>query len=134
MSGANAGYGFYAPEVGSSYRTNFLLQDAQGTTWLDSFEQVDSPEARLRFVGIVESAFGSGAAETAPDRRGRLVKSWAATMFARHPSARSLAVVVEAYDVPTMAEYRAGQRPCWNIVYSARVERDSHAGQERTTQ
>lgn len=132
MSGANSGFGFYAPNVGALYRPTFLLQDDQGKTWCDSFEQADSPEARLRFGGIAEAAFGNGEAETAPDRRARLVKSWATTMFSRHPSARSLSIVVETYDVPTMAEYRAGQRPNWNVVYQARVQRESPTAPERS--
>ena len=124
VSGANSQYGFYAPEVGDHCRPRFLLHDEQGSTWPDSFERANTPEARLRLEGSAEAAFANGAAQESPARRERLVKSWAAAMFTRHPSALSLTVVVEAYDVPTMAGYRAGARPSWKTVYEAQVQRN----------
>lgn len=131
LSGADSDYGFFAPAVGEAQRANFLLQDARGSTWSDSIDQAKSPEARLRLINIVEHPFMSGAAEELPVWRQQLLKSWAAKMFSRHPRAVSLTVVVEAYDVPTMAECRAGQAPSWNVVYEAQVQRDSCAAQER---
>jgi hypothetical protein len=71
----------------------------------------------------VDVAFANGEAEKSPESRMRLVKSWAAVMFTRHPNASSLTVVVEVYDVPTMAEYRAGSRPAWRIIYRAQLQR-----------
>jgi hypothetical protein len=131
MSGANSHYGFYAPNVGEQYRARFMLYDDQGLAWGDSFDDSNSPEARLRLGGSAASAFANGEAEKTPARRERLVKSWAAAMFTRHPSAVSLTVVVEAHDIPSMAEYRTGLRPSWNPVYEARVQRDSSADQKR---
>lgn len=132
LSGADSEYGFFAPEVGAEQRARFLLQDEDGATWSDAIDQANSPEARLRLLNIVEHPFMSGAAQELPAWRQQLVKSWAAALFSRHPRAVSLTVVVEAYDVPTMAEYRAGQAPSWKLVYEARVLRDWAAAQERT--
>lgn len=131
MSGANSQYGFYAPEVGDHCRARFLLHDEADSTWCDSFEQMNSPEARLRLVGTAEAAFANGAAQESPARRERLVKSWAAAMFTRHPGAASLTVVVEVYDVPTRADYQAGSRPSWKVAYQAQVRRDAAVAQER---
>ena len=124
MSGADSQFGFFAPAVVAGFRTRFILQDKRDDTWTDSLEQTKSPEAGLRLEGIVEHAFANGAAEESSARRERLVKSWAAALFTRHPQAASLTIVVEAYDVPTMAEYRAGRRPKWDTVYEARVDRE----------
>lgn len=131
MSGADSKYSFYAPEVGDNYRARFTLQDSQGCAWSASFEEADSPEARLRLSGIAAAGFANGAAAESPERRKRLVRSWAATMFSRHPSSVSLTVVVEEYEIPTMAQYREGRRPRWNVVYQAQAQRNSSPPQER---
>ena len=132
MSGANSNYGFFAPQVGAPHRAKFSLHDDQGSTWSDVFDQTNSPEARLRLTGIVDSTFMSGEAVESPEWRKHLVRSWAATMFTRHPTAMSLTVLVEAYDVPTMADYRAGSRPSWQVVYRAQVQRHSPAVQAKS--
>lgn len=129
MSGANSQFGFYAPEVGDHCRARFVLQNARGDTWTDSFHERISPEVQLRLVGTAEAAFANGAAREAPARRERLVRSWAAAMFTRHPDAVTLMVVVEAYIVPTRADYRAGSRPTWKCIYQAQVQREAHAVQ-----
>ena len=134
MSGADNSFAFFAPSVGALHRTRFLLQDDKGSTWWDAFDQTNSAEARLRLTGIVDAAFMSGDAEEFPEWRKQLIKSWAATMFTRHPSAVSLTVGVEAYDVPTMADYRAGSRPNWQKVYQAQLQRRAPAAGERIDQ
>lgn len=125
MSGAGSSYGFFAPSVGSPHRARFLLKDDSGRMWWDAFDEAGSSEARLRLTGIVDGAFMSGAAEDSPEWRQRLVSSWAATMFSRHPDAVSLSVVVEAWYVPDMANYRAGSHPTWLEVYQADIARCS---------
>jgi hypothetical protein len=131
MSGADTSYGFFAPNVGDLHRARFLLRDEKGQTWWDSFDVTKSPEARLRLTGIVDCAFLTGEAMESPEWRNRLVRSWSATMLNRHPSAASLTAVVEVYDVPTMAKYRAGSRPNWQGVYQAELQRRASVGQER---
>jgi hypothetical protein len=130
MSGAGSQYGFYAPEVGNECRARFLVQDDQGTEEWDDFEQTRNPEARLRLGLTVLHAFANGEAAQDAERRQRLVKSWAAAMFTRHPRAVSVTVVVETYDVPPMSGYRTGLRPNWNVVYQAQVQRNSPAPEE----
>jgi hypothetical protein len=124
LSGADSRYGFYAPDVGSEYRARFVLQDNRGSTWRDDFEQGPSPEARLRLQGIIHWVFDDAVAQESPELRQRLMRSWAATMFTRHPNAVSLRILIEDYDVPTLAEYRAGRRPVWRILYEAQLQRD----------
>jgi len=123
ISGAGSTFSFYAPAVGSPHRARFLLGDASGHTWWDSFDDADNSEARLRLTGIVDGAFMTGAADESPEWRQRLVSSWAATMFTRHPDAVSLTVIVEAWYTPDMDDYRAGSRATWQEVYRADVAR-----------
>jgi hypothetical protein len=134
MSGAGSNYGFFAPVVGARHRARFMLINDKGSTWWDVFDHARSFEARLRLTGIVENAFMSGDADESPEWRKRLVESWAATMFTRHPSAESLAVVVEFYDTPTIVEYRAGTRPCWRTSYRGQVRRHSIPASVRSDQ
>jgi hypothetical protein len=131
ISGAESSYGFFAPVVGAAHRARFLLKDDKRSTLWDGFDQASSLETRLRFTGIVENAFMSGDADEFPDWRKRLVKSWAAMMFTRHPRAESLTAVVEYYDVPTIAEYRTGSRPSWKAAYRGQVQRYSAPVQTR---
>ncbi len=125
MTGADSQFSFYAPAVGALYRSRFVLENARDASWSASLEQAKSPEAALRLQGIIECAFANGAAEESAPRRERLAKSWAAAMFNRHPRAVSLTIAVEACDVPTMAEYRAGRPPKWEIIYEARLKREA---------
>jgi hypothetical protein len=130
ISGAASNYGFFAPSVGARHRARFVLQDQQGANWADALDETASPEARLRLTGLVEDPFMSGRAAEHPEMRDRLIRSWAATMFTRHPAATSVTIEVEAYDIPRIADYRAGSRPTWVKVYQARVQRhaDDHKG------
>lgn len=131
MSAADSGFAFFAPQVGSTHRVRFLLYDEQGQTRWDTFDQSHNSEAWLRLTGSVDSAFMAARAQEEPEWRQRLVKSWAATMLRRHPQTVKLEVVVEAYWVPTMAEYRAGARPAWQVVYQAQVQRHAKVDWER---
>lgn len=131
MSGASSSYGFFAPSVGSPHRARFLLKDESGHKWWDAFDEAGNSEARLRLTGIVDGAFMSGAADESPEWRGRLVSSWAATMFSRHPDAVSLTVVVEAWYTPGMRDYQTGLRPRWVEMYRAEVQRHSPAEKAR---
>jgi hypothetical protein len=132
LSGADSEYGFFSPEVGSEHRTRFLLEDDHGSPWSDAIDRTSSREARLRLNNIADYPFMSGAAVESPALRQELVKSWAAAMFSRHPNAIAVTVVVEAYDVPSMADYRAGQRPSWKQVYEARLQREPSTPKEGT--
>ncbi len=37
-------------------------------------------------------------------------------MFTRHAGAEKVLVRVEACDVPSMEEYREGERPTWHLI------------------
>ena len=131
MSGADSSYGFFAPAVGSPHRSRFVLRDNDNSTWTDTFDRARNSEARLRLTGIVDDAFMSGATNESPEWRKRLISSWAATMFNRHPSAVSVTVIVDVWCVPDMASYRAGKRPHWEVVYRAEIQRCANGADRR---
>src|SRR5262249_39300275 len=123
ISGADSSYAFFAPRVGARHRARFVLQDQQDATWVDALDETGSPEVRLRLTGLIEDPFMSGRATERPEMRERLIRSWAATMLTRHPTAASVTIEVEACDIPRIVEYRAGVRPRWVKIYQARVQR-----------
>ena len=117
LSGADNGYGFFAPGVAPELRATFTMTDAQGQSWTDTLERKTSHEAELRVTGIV-------CMYVTERLRGGLLHSWAATMFGRHPEAAQVKVEVEIYDPPTMEEYRQGQRAQWEVMDTAVFQRN----------
>jgi hypothetical protein len=113
---AGNGYGYFAPSVGSPSRVTFLLSDGAGRTWADALDPGGSPEVRLR-VGTIALQSAD------PELRPHLAASWAARMFGRHPDAREVVVRIELHELPSMAQYRAGERPRWEKVYEATFRR-----------
>lgn len=127
ISGADKSYGFFAPGVRHQERAIFVLTDADGKQWQDNLEFGSSREANLR-LGSTANVLRAVDDETAF----HFMRSMAAKMFARHPSAQTIEVQIQAYciklpggegtvaqvDFPTMAEYRAGKRPSWIDLYS----------------
>jgi hypothetical protein len=121
LSGADMGFGFFAPAVGSQMRAVFVLTDGTGHTWEDDLEAGHNHEVKLR-IGALINQFP--VADQEEFLRRDLAASWAGTLFARHPTAQQITVRVEAYDVPSRAEYRAGARPAWVHVSSYTCTRE----------
>jgi len=109
LSGADNGYGFFAPGVGPQVLATFTLRDGAGRTWTDTLERGMSHEALHR-------AGGSPALAVEPAYRDDLVRSWAGTMFGRHPEARRVVVRLELFDPPSMGGYRVGERARWETI------------------
>ncbi|GAB4158797.1 MAG: hypothetical protein Tsb009_36050 [Planctomycetaceae bacterium] len=127
-SGADNGYGFFAPGVGAQFRTIFILQDKDGREWRENLKLGTTSEANLRFTGI-----SSQLADMPPPVRHRVMSSFAGMMFGKYPNARKITVRLELYgfdrsqqeaDFPTMAEFRAGVRPNWLPILDATFLRD----------
>ncbi len=117
LSGAENGFGFFAPGVGPQLRATFTLSDASGHTWTDTLEQNLTHEAKLRVAGTVPLAMEPGFRED-------LYRSWIGTMFGRHPEARRVVLRLEVFDPPTMDEYRAGARARWETIDEVTSDRE----------
>jgi hypothetical protein len=125
MSGANSGYGFFAPEVGAQARAVFTLRDQTSRVWSDTLEAGENNEVQLRVSGMVSDV------PTGRQRRA-LAASWAGKMFARWPEAEEITVRIEFFDLPTMDEYRDGEKPEWATEYEVTFYREgSSSEQER---
>jgi hypothetical protein len=116
MTGSDNGYGFFAPDVGSVLRARFTLIDAAGRQRPAELDLGNNLEARMRVSNVVELA-------DEPDTQEEAAAAMAAAMLGRHPEARQVIVTIEEYDPRTMAEYRAGARPRWEVVYEETFDR-----------
>jgi hypothetical protein len=117
VSGADSGYGFFAPGVASETRARFTLKDAEGRTWTEELQASSNHEVEIRLGSMVSTASSEGV-------RRKLAASWAGKLFATHPEAVSVQVQVEFYELPAMEEYRDGDRPQWVTEYEAEFFRD----------
>ena len=122
LSGADAGFSFFAPAVASLTRVTFTLSDAQGRSWNDTVFGDTATTWGLRSSAVTDAL---------PDLDDRLLRgvtgSWAALLFGRHSQATSLVVEVEVEGLPTMDEWRAGERSHWIPAYKATFERGATA-------
>ena len=117
-SGADSGYGFFAPGVAAQVRTKYYLMDKDGNIWSGDLNIGNNSEANLRFTNAssmlmtVEGDY----------HKHNIYKSLAAMIAKKHPQAEYVEVELQIYaidrsaqetDFPTMAEYRDGKRPQW---------------------
>jgi hypothetical protein len=123
VSGADSGYGFFAPGVASETRATFTLTDATGRTWTEAFDAGGNQEVQLRLGSMVSTA-------ASPGVRRKLAASWAGKFFAIHPEVESVLVRVEYYDLPQMDEYRDGERPEWVTEYEVEFSRNETSSRE----
>ncbi|WP_437896453.1 hypothetical protein [Sorangium sp. So ce124] len=116
LSGASSAYSFFAPSVGPLPWATFEVRDRAGTLTTEVLETGANREADLRIKNIIGMYWD----EQDPAARRALIASWVAKVFARHPEADSVVVRLESYDLPSMAEYRAGKQPRWYAEYQAK--------------
>jgi hypothetical protein len=110
MTGADNTYGFFAPDVAEEARGFLTITDPDGRSWTEPVVEGDNEEVRLRLSSMYGVAAGG------EQRRG-LAASWAARAFGRHPEARVITVRIDLYEVPTMEDYRDGDRPEFVTIY-----------------
>lgn len=127
LSGADNGYGFFAPSVGTIFRAKFAITDVDGVTTTDVLERGASHEASRRMGYLVDMFWD---AEHDAELQRSLVASWVGKMFARHPEAKSITAQLDVYFLPTMAEYRQGSKPAWDPHYQATFVRRSQFAKE----
>jgi hypothetical protein len=117
LSGANTGYGFFAPGVPPDRSVTFTMTDAQGRRWTDVLQLPHNREVNLQLHSVLAKI------HQAPLRHA-MAASWAGMMFGRHPAAVEVEVRVELCHMPTLDQYHSGQRPTWEIVYEATFGRE----------
>ncbi|KYF59086.1 hypothetical protein BE08_39805 [Sorangium cellulosum] len=119
LSGADSGYSFFAPGVGSTLSASFQVNGPDGNIAADVLETGVSREADIRVRNII----GMFRLEEDPRVRRSLVASWAGKVLARHPDADSVVVQLDTFELPSMAEYREGKTAGWKLDYRAKFMR-----------
>lgn len=117
LSGADSGYGFFAPGVGSQLRANFELETKPGKAIVTSLSQGEHREFYLRVSNII-STFFEEVADT--EIRQSLAASWAGKVLHRYRDCDTITVKLESYHMPSMGQYRKGARGRWLPFYSAK--------------
>jgi hypothetical protein len=119
LASADGGFNFYAPSVSAPFRAQFEVEEANGRHFTAHLSD-GMGFARTHSETMVAWFW---VAATNPKLKRSIVASWASDMFSRFPSASKIGVTIEMYDLPTMANYRAGARPSWKPVYEANFNR-----------
>lgn len=117
LSGANLGYNFFAPEIGTELKVRFEL-DEDGRA--DRLEAGSSREAELR-IGTLAYLIGDAIEDKA--KRQKVAASFAGKVLSRNPDSKKVTVFIETYDLPSMEEYRQGKPLGWSLFYRAAFAR-----------
>jgi hypothetical protein len=113
LCGASNQYGFFSQDVGSMPRATFDVNE-DGKTTTATLDTGASREADFHVALLVNSILGVDEDE---EMERAIAASMAGKIFARHPTAESVTMRAQSYVLPTMAEYRNGARPAWEVFY-----------------
>lgn len=116
LSGCFRDYSFFAPNVASGIKATFIVEDPSRGHKLVTFDS-GSREMVFRYSGIIASGMLDVRA------RDLFAQSWAALVLGGEPSAQSVTVIVERMSLPSMTEYRHGERPEWQTIYAGEFAR-----------
>lgn len=120
-SGANTAYSFFAPEIGSELRAFCIAIGPDGHEIAKTLITTSSShEALIRVNNIVENFWIEDDNE---DVRRSLAASLAGRSFSDYPQAEKITVLIEVFDLPSMADYRKGAPFRWMPYYSATFNR-----------
>jgi hypothetical protein len=114
-TGAGNDYSFFSPAVGSQVRARLLRSDASGRT---QEIHLTTPNREVNFrIGCMLLA-----SMKLEEMRAPMARSWASLVLGADTDAAKVEVVVETYHVPSMDDYRAGQRGGWQEIYRGEFE------------
>lgn len=120
LTGASQAYNYFAPEIGSELRARLEIRGPGPELRHDTLSPGMSREAQLRLNGIVGEL---GQAIAQPEERQAISAVWAARSFQKYPDAATVTVVLESFRLPSLVEYRRGERTGWDPFYSGTFSR-----------
>ncbi len=113
LSGTEAGYGFFAPNIPDSYKLVFEMQSADGSI-AEETAAADNPESAVRIATLLDEI-----ARTKSDAmRELMMKLMAFSVWQQHPDAVSIRAILGWLQQPTVAEYKAGTRAAYEFLYA----------------
>ncbi|HMB63687.1 MAG TPA: hypothetical protein VKN36_11480 [Eudoraea sp.] len=121
FSGCFRDYSYFAPNVANDTRAGFITKTEQETLHFLSF-RAENEVVNTRYNNVISSGMRN------PEVRELFSRSWATAIFGRDEKIQEVTVFAEAYLVPSIAEYRAGERPFWKVIYVGSFEKNKGEG------
>lgn len=112
LGGIEGGYGFFAPNVPSSYKLVLELHDASGRIEYD-LPRVGSHAAGLRIASLLDQV---GRTQSEPMRE-YIVRSMAASAWRDHPQAVLVRAVFGKVVPPTIDEAGQGKKETYQVLF-----------------
>lgn len=114
VTGAGGGFGFFSPNIGNQFLVRFQM-DGQGKAV--EMKELVSDEVSVRTINM--NRYFVEKFENEKSKRA-IAASLSAYIFNKFPNLKSLEFIVDFYKLPSIAEYREGQRPSTSEVYRAK--------------
>jgi hypothetical protein len=109
LTGASNSYGFFAPNVANQLITTVTAEDVQGNRRVVEFGGGGTETDRR--ISTMMMVFANA---KCPQMHGL---SLAAYILGKNPTARTVSVEIYQRRLPTMADYRQGERPYLEEIY-----------------
>jgi hypothetical protein len=116
LSGAGDSYSFFAPAVGPELRARFVLTTSQGSRFEEVLGAGKNREVGFRLGTLAGTVY---VMTQRADLRRAFLGALAANRLGEHPEASLVTVSIDAWETPTMAQYRGGVRPRWRSLEEA---------------
>jgi hypothetical protein len=113
LTGIEAGYGYFAPNVPGSYKLVFELHYADGRVEYE-LPRVRGTAAGLRMAGLLDNI-----GRTPYDAlREHLVKMLALSIWREHPEVKTIRAVFGLIRLPSVSEFERGKRESYEFLYA----------------
>jgi hypothetical protein len=113
ISGIEASYGYFAPNVPGSYKLVFELDYPDGRVEYE-LPSVSSAAAAFRIAGLLDNI---GRTRSDPLRE-RLVKMMAQSMWREHPDVKTVRAIFGSISLPSVTEFEHGKRKSYEFLYA----------------
>jgi hypothetical protein len=113
LAGIEAGYGYFAPNVPSTYKLVFELHYPDGRVEYE-LPSVSGAAAGLRIAGLLDKI-----GRTPYDvLREHLVKMLALSIWREHPEVKTIRAVFGSIRLPSVSEFERGKRESYEFLYA----------------
>ena len=113
ISGIEASYGYFAPNVPGSYKLVFELHYRNGRVEYE-LPSVSSAAAAFRIAGLLDNI-----GRTRSDAlREYLVKMMAQSIWREHPDIKTVRAIFGSIDLPSIRDFEHGKRESYEFLYA----------------
>jgi hypothetical protein len=127
LSGIEAGYGFFAPNIANSYKLVFELRFPDGRVEY-KLPRVSNAASVLRVAGLLD-AIGRTRSEAL---RQTMVKMLADSMWREHADATMIRAIFGSVVLPSAPEFEQGKRESYEFLYAYDFSVSDKATQQST--